>query len=243
MFRLNPALDIDALAKAYRAHGRLQITEFLEPAGASVLHRELVDSPHWRLTANRGEQILDFDLDEVAAWPPDRHALLDRAVTMGGRVGFQFRYDVIRIGERPAPGLAAFADFLSSTELIAFLRRLTGHDDIDFADAHASRYRPGHFLTTHDDRVDTMHRRAAYVLNLTPEWRPDWGGLLQFYDARGNVARAFTPGFNILNLFSVPQPHGVSWVTPLAAAPRYAITGWLRSHGDRDLPASPDAAR
>lgn len=242
MFRLNPALDIDALAGAYRAHGRLQITEFLDTAGVSALYHELVDSPHWRLTANRGEQILDFDLDEVAAWSPDRHALLDRAVTMGGRLGFQFRYDVIRLGERTAPRLAAFADFLSSPELVAFLRRLTGCDDIDFADAHASRYRPGHFLTMHDDRVDTMHRHAAYVLNLTPEWRPDWGGLLQFYDARGNVARGFTPGFNILNLFSVPQPHSVSWVTPLAAAPRYAITGWLRSHGDRDLPASPDAA-
>jgi Rps23 Pro-64 3,4-dihydroxylase Tpa1-like proline 4-hydroxylase len=74
-----------------------------------------------------------------------------------------------------------------------------------------------------------MGRRAAYVLNLTPEWRPDWGGLLQFYDAMGNVSRAFTPGFNVLNIFRVPQPHSVSWVTPLAAAPRYAVTGWLRA--------------
>jgi len=67
------------------------------------------------------------------------------------------------------------------------------------------------------------------VLNLTPDWRPDWGGLLQFFDKRGDVFRAFTPRFNVLNLFRVPQPHNVSWVTPLAGAPRYAVTGWMRA--------------
>jgi len=45
----------------------------------------------------------------------------------------------------------------------------------------------------------------------------------------GNVTRAFTPGFNILNLFRVPQPHSVSWVNDLAPSPRYAVTGWLRA--------------
>jgi SM-20-related protein len=229
VFQLAPGLDLDGLARASRAHGRLQVANFLSPASAAALHRELAGSGGWRLTANRGEQVLDLDLDDVAGWPPERHELLERAVTMGGRFGFQFRYDVIRTGKGGAPLLAAFADFLSSPDMIAFLRTLTGADDIDFADAHASRYRPGHFLTTHDDRVDAMGRRAAYVLNLTPEWRPDWGGLLQFFDAGGNVARAFTPGFNILNIFRVPQPHSVSWVTPLAAAPRFAVTGWLRS--------------
>ena len=55
------------------------------------------------------------------------------------------------------------------------------------------------------------------------------GGLLLFYDSRGNVVRGYTPGFNMLNIFKVPQPHSVSWVTPLAANPRYAVTGWLRA--------------
>ena len=230
MFRLNHALDVDALALGYAADRRLQIVDFLDAPSAAALHRELAASGAWRLTANRGEQIIDFDLDDVANWPVERLELLDRAVTMGGRFGFQFRYDVMRVGKTAPPMLAGFADFLSSPELVAFMRRLTGVTEIDFADAHASRYRPGHFLTTHDDQVDSMGRRAAYVLNLSPNWRPDWGGLLQFYDAAGNVARAFTPGFNVLNIFGVPQPHSVSWLTPLAAEPRYAITGWLRSN-------------
>ena len=57
----------------------------------------------------------------------------------------------------------------------------------------------------------------------------DWGGLLLFHDGQDNVTRGYLPVFNSLNLFSVPQRHNVTWVTPLAAAPRYAVTGWLRA--------------
>jgi Rps23 Pro-64 3,4-dihydroxylase Tpa1-like proline 4-hydroxylase len=231
MLHLAEGLDAKQLATAYRTHGRLQIRDFLAEPGAAALHRELADSQHWRLTVNRGEVIYDFHPDEVAAWPARKAELLDQAVVMGGRSGFQFRYEVIRIGKAPSPLLAAFADFMSSPGVVRFMRVLTGEQGIDFADAHASRYRPGHFLTTHDDRAELMGRRAAYVLNLTPNWRPDWGGLLQFFDAEGNVSRAFAPGFNVLTIFRVPQPHSVGWVNPLAAEPRYAITGWLRAAG------------
>jgi Rps23 Pro-64 3,4-dihydroxylase Tpa1-like proline 4-hydroxylase len=231
MFELNKGLDPLRLAESYREHGRLQITNFLSEDSADALHRELSGSQDWRLAVNRGEEIRHFGLEEVAAWPDERRKLLDRAVTMGGRFGFQFRYDVIRTDQTSGPLLSALAGFLSSPELVDFMRIVTGASDIAFADAHASRYRPGHFLTTHDDHADTMGRRAAYVLNLTPMWRPDWGGILQFYDHLGNIVRGFTPGYNQLNIFKVPQPHSVTWVTPLAAEPRYAVTGWLRATG------------
>lgn len=233
-FALGSAFGPTQLATIFAAHRRMQIAEFLTAQSAAALLAELSQSSAWKLAANRGEQIIDFDAATLEAFTPEQWAKLDQAVALGGRYGFQFRYDTIRLpkeeGQAPAsPALAEFADFLSSPEMVAFFRTLTGAGDIDFADAHASRYRPGHFLTTHDDTVAEMGRRAAYVLNLSPEWRPDWGGLLLFYDAQGNVVRGFTPRFNTLNIFAVPQAHSVSWVTPLAAAPRYAITGWLRA--------------
>ena len=229
MFELAASLDPNALRDVFEAEGRLQIAPFLSERSASDLHHWLSENAEWRLTANRGDQILDFDLEQVAQWKPEQHRLLEEAVTNGGRYNFQFRYEVVRL-KAGAPGPRAdFTDFMSRGEVIELMRRVTGAIDIAFADAHASRYRAGHFLTTHDDMADNMGRRAAYVLNLTPKWRPDWGGLLQFFDSRSDVARAFTPSFNALNLFSVPQPHNVSWVNPLAGAPRYAITGWLRA--------------
>ena len=229
MFELAKGLDPDSLREAFAAEGRLRISPFLSKSSASELHQWLSENAEWRLTANRGEQILDFDLKQVANWKPEQHRLLEEAVTHGGRFNFQFRYDVVRLKDGATGPLAEFTNFMSSPKVIEIMRHVTGANDIAFADAHASRYRPGHFLTTHDDRADNMGRRAAYVLNLTPKWRPDWGGLLQFFDSKADVSRAFTPSFNALNLFKVPQPHNVSWVTPLAGAPRYAVTGWLRA--------------
>jgi len=136
MLHLAEGLDAKRLATAYRTHGRLQIRDFLAEPGAAALHRELADSQHWRLTVNRGEVIYDFHPDEVAAWPARKAELLDQAVVMGGRSGFQFRYEVIRIGKAPSPLLAAFADFMSSPGMVRFMRVLTGEQGIDFADAH-----------------------------------------------------------------------------------------------------------
>ena len=229
MFELAPGLNPDGLGQMFASHGRLQVTEFLSRDSAVELHRQLVDSKEWRLTVNRGTEIFHFALDDVSNWDNRKRDLLDEAVSAGGRYAFQFRYEVIRVGDNPNGVLAEFERFMSSPKVVAVMRTIAGADDIAFADAHASRYQPGHFLTAHDDHLETMGRRAAYVLNLSPKWRPDWGGLLQFLDNRGDVVRAFLPRFNVLNLFRVPQLHNVSWVTPLAAAPRYAITGWLRA--------------
>ena len=40
------------------------------------------------------------------------------------------------------------------------------------------------------------------------------------------------PEFNVLNLLRVPVRHAVSFVTPFAAAARFAITGGFRSGAD-----------
>ena len=105
---------------------------------------------------------------------------------------------------------------------------LTGDPRCAYADAQATRYRPGDFLTAHDDDVAGKKRLYAFVLNFTPAWRPDWGGLLAFHDADGHVSEAYTPTFNALNIFRVPQQHAVTQVASFAGAERLSITGWIR---------------
>ena len=112
------------------------------------------------------------------------------------------------------------------------MRAVTGDDTIAFADAQATRFDPGHFLTCHDDKVGGKSRRVAYVLSLSPVWRPDWGGALQFFGVDGNIEQAYVPTYNAINLFRVPSDHSVSIVAPFAGASRYSITGWLRSGKD-----------
>ena len=141
------------------------------------------------------------------------------------------RFNVVEGGQRkggPLAPIEAVYDLLNSAPFLAFIRALTGDSRAAYVDAQATRYRPGDFLTAHDDDVEGKNRLFAYVMNFTPAWRADWGGLLAFHDADGHVAEAYTPTFNALNIFRVPQVHAVTQVASFAAGPRLSITGWIR---------------
>lgn len=231
---LNPNLDAQELAHRFARDDRVQIDGFLDDAAARILADNLRMRKDWRLLINQGGKLFELDRDAQAALTPDARVKLDDAVFAAARYDFQYRYESIRVPDGEAERsvlddpLARLALFLSSRPVVHFLRQVTGQAGIEFADAQATAYGPGHFLTAHDDAVTGKNRLAAYVYNLTPGWRIDWGGMLLFHGADGNVEGGLTPGFNMLNLFTVPQPHSVSLVTPAAALRRYSITGWLR---------------
>jgi hypothetical protein len=149
--------------------------------------------------------------------------------------GFQFIYDRLRLGlartlglPLPAP-LDGLHALFNAPEWLEWTRALTGDDRIAYVDAQATRYLPGHFLNGHDDRHEDAGRLYAYVLNLTPRWRPEWGGLLAFTDDEGDVTQTFVPAFGTLNVFRVPQPHLVTQVADFAPEPRFSVTGWWRT--------------
>lgn len=234
-YRLNPRLDRQDLAETFARSGRLHIPEFLVPEDAERLRAFLKASSDWHLIVNQGDRLFELDRDAQAALTPARKQALEQAVHAAARYGFQYLYESIRVPDDDAARAAAgdplndFARFLSSDEVLDLFGAIGV--DADFADAQATAYGLGHFLSAHDDAVEGKHRKAAYVFNLTPKWRPDWGGLLMFHREDGHIAEALTPSFNALNLFAVPQPHSVSMVAPFAAARRYSVTGWLRVRG------------
>ncbi len=235
LFQINPALDPDALAAEYRRAGRIHIPHFLGAEGAERLLAFLKGSGDWKLVINQGEKLFELGRATQAGLTPEQKEQLDQGVYAGARKGFQFRYETLRVPDADAERAAdpsllnLFARFLSSEPALAFLRAVTGAAEVAFADAQATAYGPGHFLTAHDDDVAGKNRRAAYVFNLTKDWSVDWGGLLTFHEAGRSVAEAYVPAFNALNLLAVPQPHNVGFVTPFAARRRYSITGWLRA--------------
>ena len=104
---------------------------------------------------------------------------------------------------------------------------MSGISTIAGADGQATLYVPGHFLNAHSDQIQGHKRRVAYVLNMSKNWDPDWGGLLQFYGPEKSVDQVFVPRFNSLSLFTVPQEHAVTAIAPYAPVGRFAITGWF----------------
>jgi SM-20-related protein len=229
-----PAAIAASRATLQRA-GRVHIPNALPESRAASLHAAMLQT-EWRTVLNgEGANVYDLKASDVAAMNPAQEEKLLKVVHAKASSSFQFLFDSRRISDEYESGavttgeLAEIYTALNSGLALDTLRQLTGEPRIAYVDAQATRYRPGHFLTRHDDDIEGKDRLFAYVLNLTPTWRADWGGLLMFLSPDGHVEEAFTPSWNALNILAVPQPHAVSVVAPFAGAFRYSITGWMRS--------------
>lgn len=232
--RLNPALNPADITAAYGRDRRVHIPNILTADSAQRVHRCLEQETQFSIVTRNQDGYVR--LRPGAVLSPQQQADLLRNTYAQARDGFHYLYDnhpMSNDGEPypdPTHYLAAVTRFLNSAPFLDFVRVVAGSSAIQFAEAQATRYSHGHFLNQHDDSHGRHGRIAAYVLNMTPHWRSDWGGALLFSDRPGHISEGFLPAFNALNIFAVPQEHLVGFVTPFAGAHRYSITGWFRSH-------------
>jgi SM-20-related protein len=234
---LNPALDVAALAAAFERDRRLQIRNVLTEASAHTVHSILSENTPWGLSWQAGAQGPDrIRREALLAMPADeRQARSQATLTAMHRGDYAFSYASYPLVEaylgkwNPDGPHDMLLEYINDRPVMDLVRAISGIPELVKADAQATLYAPNHFLAVHDDKHSGEGRRIAYVLNLCAEdWRPDWGGYLNFYNDDGDVIAGYRPRFNALNLFAVPQRHNVSFVTLFAALARYAITGWFR---------------
>ena len=236
---LNRRDDGSLLRRRFAAAGRVQIPNFLSAASADALRRALLARQDWRHVISGAATVFEIARTDLDAMPAATRATLEQALHAEATHGFRFRYDLIRVPEplppldgapdREEDRLLAFARLMNAPTTLDALSMVAPDMDVTFADAQATRYTCGDFLTCHDDAVAGKGRRMAYVLGLTPDWSPEWGGLLLFHGPDGSVVETFAPRFNALSLFTVPQPHSVSFIAPYAGTARLSVTGWLRA--------------
>lgn len=232
-FSLSPDLDVASAAERLTRIGRTRLQGVLGD-GSAAIHAAATDPAMVWNRAIRNPYNADVPVAVFENEPPEEQARLIGMAYAEATREFQFLFDRLRLGQARTLGLTvppALYDlhaFFNGEAWLDFARRLTGDDRIAYVDAQATRYLPGHFLNGHTDEHEGAGRLYAYVLNVSPEWSADWGGLLMFTDPDGQVSETFTPRFDTLNVFKVPAWHSVSMVAPFAAAPRYSITGWWR---------------
>lgn len=226
--------DFAAAAERLARTGRTRVPG-LFGEGAEALYAAILapDQPWVRTFLNPlGADIPVATLDASSL---EDQAHVTQQAYAGATEGLQFLFDRLRLGPAREAGMATpqilfdLLDLFNTEAFLSFARRLTGDDRIAFSDGQVTRYLPGHFLNRHSDANPRTERLYAYVLNLSPGWRAEWGGLLQFLDEGGEVTETFTPSFGALNVFAVPQMHAVSTVAPFAGGPRYSVTGWWRA--------------
>ncbi len=234
---INEALDLPAWRDALQRDRRAQVADFLQPDAARRLQSCLQHEVPWTLALRDGEGSRTIDHATYSAMDDAARAALFAATAasargLAGEAGYRFAYDSYMMvsayqqGRDPGLLLHRVLELFNTPQFIAFAQALSGDARIRRVNAQATRYRPGQFLRHHTDIDSREGRLYAYVLNLTPHWEADWGGLLQFVDGTGRVVETFMPHANSLSLFAVPTGHAVSLVAPYAGNDRLAITGW-----------------
>jgi SM-20-related protein len=237
MSAIRSTLNVDELNRRFIGAQRLRCAGFLEQSCADSLRKCLEEDVNWSVMLVDNERINELRYEERDGVKDDLSDIARKAYESAGR-GYSFyfesnrrtsgaTYGEQRIRAALPPVLDDFRASVNKAENLEFFRRVTSMPDITRAELMATRFSPGHFLLAHNDIAE--HRKAAFVINLTSDWKPTWGGLLQFLSEEGQVVDTFVPEFNTLHLFGVPQIHTVSFVAPFAQRSRYAISGWLYS--------------
>lgn len=226
-------VDFETWRRKLAQQGRVQVPGFLQEDAAERIHHCLREEVRWTLAERIDGKPKTTDADTYEAMSGQQRQVLYAQAYARARDGFQFVYDSYMLVRAQKEGrdaglmLHVVLDFLNSNEVLDFASWFLGVPGIVAANAQATRYLPGQFLTRHEDENREENRVAAFVINLSKDWNPDWGGLLQFHDDRGGVGETLLPRWNSFSVFRVPQPHSVSLVAPWARQPRLAITGWF----------------
>jgi SM-20-related protein len=228
---INPGLDPAPFALTFQRDGVVQIPVFLAPTDAETIAGALAGLT-WNVVApDEGSDTLVISAQVIQKFGEAQvRQFLQGALKRASR-GFSFIHLSYALqdeyGRDPGPPIHRATEFLQSRTFLDFGAAVIGDDRVDGVRVQASNYRPGDFLTLHDDSHKKDERLAAFTLGFTRAWRPDWGGQLLFHDADGQIERGFTPGFNVLTLFRVPRAHSVAPVASYAAGKRLSLTGWL----------------
>jgi Rps23 Pro-64 3,4-dihydroxylase Tpa1-like proline 4-hydroxylase len=226
--KLNSQLDSSAMSKAFAENGKVRIKNALNNDDAGYLFQALSQQTKYEMAFVSGGKYKTLD---EHAWrhldAPTKKQITDEILKNASEgVGFVYgRYALNNSTENLQ--LSAFYRWINSEAILSWVRSISGINNISAAKVQATRFMPGQFLTRHQDIVNNEDRKIAFVLNLSPEWHPDWGGLLQFFEIDGTTTESWAPEFNTLNLFDVKHIHSVTYVTPFTKQPRYSISGWF----------------
>jgi len=206
--------------------GKVTILEnYLDPQRASDLADRILEISDWdaricdkaiapRIVDHKALMDLGISAEEYAKSYP--RSLGDLAID--GTMAYLFY----------VKGLSQFdPEFFKwmETDFLVWSNSWSGEDNNYIEEPQATMYSSGCFLGQHSDGVGS--RKIAFILNLSRNWPPDYGGCLTFLD--GGKWTVIEPKFNSLVLMDVREggSHYVSQVASWVKNKRIAITGWV----------------
>jgi Rps23 Pro-64 3,4-dihydroxylase Tpa1-like proline 4-hydroxylase len=118
-------------------------------------------------------------------------------------------------------------EYFESDEIKDAVSKIIGEKVTNLNETFCSKYETNDYLSIHHDKGKGDY---AFVLQLTKDWNPSYGGLLTFCDRSTNeIYKTVNPLFNSLTIFRIKNvPNTDHFVSMnVSSHTRYAFTGWF----------------
>ena len=235
---INPNLDIEKLRKEFIENKVVVIKDFLIESEIEKLYKwfsEDMPSEWWEVSSfpnpNEDETgpTFVFNNEENTEIIKQNYQYAISKFAEG-----QFAYNFFRTRDNHFDDCTCheceFRKWLVDDECLSLLNNVTNEKYTTSDEVFAACYTVGDFLSPH---LDNPNGTLGFVIHLTKDWLPEYGGLLHFMDdERKVVERIEVPEFNSLTLFYLPKDQGkwhfVSAVAPGTPEIRLTFTGWFK---------------
>lgn len=233
---LNPNIDVSKPLWDFLSHKVTVVRDVMKPECARMVKNYLLnDFPkdQWYQASSWGEGV-----KYVSIIPENQEEIKQQMRKVkenwvGHGVVYTFQR-TLKEATTEDPNFAHIWGFLKSRKFLDLVERVTLLKLTNVEASFVSRYTTGCALSIHTDVSD--NRKLAFVLNLTEDWKPEYGGCLVIEPDEvgkvrcGNPSKTIVPEYNTLSLFDVTnggRAHYVSEVVEPTGKIRMAITGWL----------------
>ncbi len=218
------------LKKTFKDKGRVHIPDALTQKNADNIFGALTRNIPWGINYTEENEAKTIPRDRAMSMTERRtREVTARILQQAVKGDFQYAYFSCPM---TANGLGTLPDdhfihrlaaFIASDTFIDPIRLITGLKSLSVLEAEATSFKAHGFVMPR--RFDDG--RIGFSLSFTKNWRPDFGGYLEFIDEWDNITEAYAPHFNSLSLFRTSQKHAIGYVTPYAPYVRLAVSGWL----------------
>ena len=220
----------DSNKELFRNKRRVIITDFFDNKFAELIFRYIQNIPlhKWKHVCGMDTQRFESNITNSNKLKIGHFIREANKYFINNRFAYSFHRTLYLKPNETATIESDLYNLLKSQDTINYINEITKMNITKLNQVFISKYKAGHFLSPHSDKGNG---RLAFVINITKNWLPQYGGNLHFLNNdRKIIIDSISPIFNSMILFEIPEPEGiphfVSHVIPGIKISRYAISGW-----------------
>lgn len=232
----NNAIDISQFRDIFRAQKMVLIENFCTPEFAGLLHQHFNDMPSENWYVSTYPESVKHVRPKHTLNVPSNAAFIRHfrsvANAQFSKGDYAFRFKRTRYPNNlpePGPELTLY-QYFNSRAFLDVLEEVIDAQLESMNGSFASCYERGDFLARHNDANNGV---VGFVLYLSKNWQPDWGGEIEFMNRETlETHTSLLPSFNKLLIFSINElkdlQHEVKMISDNANEKRLAYSGWFR---------------